>query len=547
VLTASVWRRPGILRTGRIDEGAKEVLQLVNVRKTYPGLKALDDVSITFRAGEIHALLGENGAGKSTLIKIVSGFQQPDRGSQLFLEEKPYSVRNTLEAFQRGIHTVYQDLPVIPLASVAENIMLDKLPTLGGSGVVKWKTIRSQAKKYLDLVGLSIDPMTRMNRLSVAQRQLAVIAKSLASELKILMLDEPTSSLAGKDADYLFQVMEKLRDNGVLIIFVSHVLEETLRVADRISVLRDGKCVVTDDKANMDRRRIVNSMIGRDEETNSLGALSVDRAKKVLEVKNLTREGKAYNISFNLYQGEILGFYGLVGAGRTELAKILIGADRYDSGEIRISGRKVRVRSIYDAMANHGLCYVTEDRRKDGLIMSFDIRANITMTIWDRIANWIRYVSGRVETETSWKQIRDLDIKTWGPRQKVGTLSGGNQQKVNFGKWLAADSKILIIDEPTVGVDVGAKEYFAHLIWDLAKKGKSIILISSDMPEIIKLASRILVFSGNSIVGEIDNARNDYKETSAKIANCISEFFIDEADDRNGDKTQSEKGGEGQK
>jgi ribose transport system ATP-binding protein len=502
------------------------VLQLVNMRKTYPGLTALEDVSISFKPGEIHALLGENGAGKSTLIKIVSGYQQPDRGSQMFFDGAPYSVRSTLEAIQRGIHTVYQDLHVIPMASVAENIMLDSLPSRGRSGILDWKAIRAQAEKYLDVVGLDIDPMTRINTLSLAQRQLVVIAKSLSSDLKILMLDEPTSSLTRNDAEYLFRVMEKLKNSGVLVIFVSHVLEEVLAVADRVSVLRDGRCVVTDDKTNMDRRRIVNAMIGRDEETNGFGARAIDREKKALEVRNLTRENKAYDISFVLHQGEILGFYGLVGAGRTELAKILIGADRPDRGEVFIHGKEARIRSVYEAMSRYGLGYMTEDRRKDGLILSFDIKTNVTMTIWDRIAGWLGYVSGTKEDAVAWKQIEDLEIKTTGPKQKVGTLSGGNQQKVNLGKWLAADSTILIIDEPTVGIDVGAKEYFAHLIWNLANKGKSIILISSDMPEIIKLADRILVFSTNRIVGEIDNTSRDYRETSTKIGNCISEFQV---------------------
>jgi len=502
------------------------VLQVLNMRKTYPGLTALEDVSIRFAAGEIHALLGENGAGKSTLIKIVSGYQQPDRGSQMLLDGAPYAVRNTLEAIRRGIHTVYQDLQVIPMASVAENIMLDRLPSRGRTGVLDWKAMRSQAEKYLDVVGLDVDPMARINSLSVAQRQLVVIAKSLSTDLKILMLDEPTSSLTRNDAEYLFRVMEKLKRSGVLVIFVSHVLEEVLAVADRVSVLRDGRCVVTDDKVSMDRRRIVNAMIGRDEETNGFGARRIDRGEKVLEVRGLTREKKAYDVSFDLHQREILGFYGLVGAGRTELARILVGADRRDRGEVLVHGQPTRIRSIHEAMSRYGLGYMTEDRRKDGLILSFDIKTNVTMTIWDRLATWLGYVPGKKEEAVAWKQIDDLEIKTMGPRQKVGTLSGGNQQKVNLGKWLAAESDILIIDEPTVGIDVGAKEYFAHLIWDLAEKGKSIILISSDMPEIIKLADRILVFSGNRIVGEIDNASRDYKETSTRIGNCISEFQV---------------------
>ncbi len=404
--------------------------------------------------------------------------------------------------------------------------MLDKLSTRGKTGVLNWKEMSRVAQKYLDVVGLKVDPTTPINKLSIAQRQLVVIAKAISSDIKILMLDEPTASLADSDAQYLFKVTDQLKRSGVLIIFVSHVLEEVLQIADRISILRDAHCVVTDDAANMDRKTIVKYMIGRDEDTTPFGALQIDKSKKVLEVKNITKEKRAYDISFDLHEGEILGFYGLVGAGRTELAKILIGQDKYDSGEIMIHGKKANVRSIYDAMSKYGLGYVTEDRRGDGLILSDNITSNITITVWDRIANWFNYVSGKEEADISWKQVEDLEIKMTGLRQKVGNLSGGNQQKVNVAKWLAADSSILIIDEPTVGVDVGAKEYFTQLIWDLANKKKSIILISSDMPEIIKLAGRILVFSGNRIVEEIDNSSKDYKEVSTRIGNCISEFQV---------------------
>ncbi len=502
------------------------MLKLRNVSKTYPGVKALQNVSIDFAPGTVHALLGENGAGKSTLIKIISGFQQADRGGEIYLNNEPFHAHSTLEAIRQGIQTVYQDLQVVPLASVAENIMLEKLSTHGRTGVLAWKEINKQAAKYLEVVGLKLDPSISINRLSIAQRQLVVIAKALSSNIKILMLDEPTASLSESDAQYLFRVMDQLRKSGVLIIFVSHVLEEVLQVADRISVLRDGECVVTDEAANMDRRRIVRAMIGREEDTSGLGTLPCDRSRKVLEVRNLTRQKLAHDISFDLYEGEILGFYGLVGAGRTELAKMIVGKDRYDSGEIRVGGKQVHIRSIYDAMTNHKLAYVTEDRHKDGLIMSADVKTNITITVWDRLANWFGYVPGRREAEASWKQVQNLEIKTYGLRQKVGNLSGGNQQKVNVAKWLAADADILIIDEPTVGIDVGAKEYFAKLIWDLAVKKKSIILISSDMPEIIKLAHRILVFSGNRIVGEIDNSSKDYAAASQQISNCISEFQV---------------------
>jgi ribose transport system ATP-binding protein len=501
------------------------VLSLKHISKSYPGVQALQDVSVDFLPGEIHALLGENGAGKSTLIKIISGYHRQDEGT-VFLNDEPFAPRNTHEAFVKGVHTVYQDLQVIPLASIAENIMLDKLTTRGATGVLDWKELNRRARKYLDIVGLKIDPTTQIGRVSVAQRQLIVIAKAISSDLKILLLDEPTASLTENDAQYLFKVMNQLRDRGVIVIFVSHVLEEVLQVADRITVLRDGKHIVTDEKTNLDRKAIVQHMIGRAETTKRFGTLEVDTSKKVLEVRNLTREKGAQDITFDLYEGEILGFYGLVGAGRTELAKILIGHDRYDSGEIIIRGQKARIRSISDAISRYGMGYVTEDRHRDGLIMNHSLKTNLTITVWSDIARLFNYVPDKKEEAVAWKQVDNLEIRTYGLQQKAGNLSGGNQQKVNVGKWLAADSDILIIDEPTVGVDVGAKEYFVRLIWELARNGKSIILISSDMPEIIKLASRILVFSSNRIVGEVDNQSKNYEAVSKQIGEHIEEFQV---------------------
>jgi ribose transport system ATP-binding protein len=502
------------------------MLNLKNVSKTFPGVKALENVTIDFRSGEIHSLLGENGAGKSTLIKILSGVYRPDKGSEIFFDGGPYAVNSTREALELGVHTVYQELQVIPQASVAENIMLDKLPRKGKSGILDWKRMMKVAKEHLDTIGLEVDPSTTISRLSIAQRQLVEIAKAISSDIKVLLLDEPTASLTKDEAEYLFRVMDGLKKNGVLVLFVSHVLEEVLQVSDRISILRDGKCVTTDERENLDRKKIVRHMIGRDEHTESFGRRAIDPGKKVLEVRHLTREKKAYDINFSLSEGEILGFYGLVGAGRTELARILIGQEKYDSGEILVRGKKARIRSIYEALSRYRIGYITEDRRRDGLIMTESIKTNTTITVWDRIVNKFGFVSGKREKEITWEQVENLDIRTTGINQKVGKLSGGNQQKVNVAKWLAADVDILIIDEPTVGVDVGAKEYFTGFIWELAAKGKSIVLISSDMPEIIKLANRILVFSTNRIVGEVDNRSKNYGETSAQIGDLISEFKV---------------------
>ena len=486
----------------------------------------MDSVSIKFKEGEIHALLGENGAGKSTLIKIISGLYKPDKGGKIIFNEEAYEVNNTRSAIEKGIVTFYQELQLIPEASVAENIMLRQLPIKRKTGLLDWEKMNTLAKNYVDLIGFKIELSKPVKRLSVAERQLVKIATALGFNAKVLLLDEPTASLTEEEAQHLFKIMSQLKENGAIIIFVSHILEEVLQVATKISILRDGKCIITDDAKSLDRKGIIKYMIGREEDTTPYGTLDVNKGKKVLEVKHLTKEKKAYDINFALYEGEILGFYGLVGAGRTELARILIGKDKYDTGEIIINGKKARVRSVCDALSKYGLGYMTENRKEEGLILADNVKTNITITIWQRIAKSLGFVPGNKERDIAWKSIKDLDIRTTGLNQKVGSLSGGNQQKVNMAKWLAAEVDILIVDEPTVGIDVATKEYFARLIWDLANRKKTIILISSDMPEMIKLASRILVFSRNKIVGEVDNSSKNYKEISAKISDYISEFKV---------------------
>lgn len=502
------------------------MLELKNVSKTFPGVKALDDVSIKFKKNEIHALLGENGAGKSTLVKIISGLYKPNKGGEIFFDNKPYKIGSTHEAIKNGIITFHQELNLLPQASVAENIMIDKLPVKVITGILDWKEINRAAKKYLDLIGLKVKPSTPISRLNIAQKQLVRIAKALSYNMKVLLLDEPTASLTKNEAQYLFEILFRLKKEGILIIFISHILEEVIQIASKVSILRDGKCVITDDIKNLDREKIVKYMIGREEDKKTDFTSIIDKSKKVLDVKHLIKERKAYDINFTLYKGEILGFYGLVGSGRTELAKILIGHDKYDSGEIIINGKKARIRSIYNTLSKYNLGYLTEDRKKEGLILTDNIKTNITITMWDRITNGLGFISSKKERDITWKQIKDLDIKSTGLNQKVGKLSGGNQQKVSIAKWLAAEVDILITDEPTVGIDVGSKEYFTRLIWNLSKMGKSIILISSDMPEIIKLANRILVFSQNRIVGEVDNSSKNYEEISVKITECISEFKV---------------------
>jgi len=497
------------------------VLELESISKSFPGVKALDEVSLQFAPGEIHALVGENGAGKSTLIKIITGIYRPDSGEIRFNGE-PLHFTSYRDSLARGIDIVYQEIQVIPESTIAENIMLDKMVTYGPTGIVNWHKVNEIASKYTALVGLNLPVNTPVRHLSAAQKQLIQIAKALAANAKVLLLDEPTSSLTEHEANNLFEILRRLKAEGVTLIFVSHKFEEVFAISDRISVLRDGRHVGTKATAELTKPELVRMMIGRDCKDDHIGKLTVNRDREMLRVEHLSRVDKARDISFSLYEGEILGFYGLVGAGRTELARILIGEDSIDSGSVYVNGQPAHIRSVADSLYKYRLGYVTENRKEEGLLLKEPIRTNTTITIWNRLAHsFTRCISSEKESELTGRMIASLQIKATSHEQRTENLSGGNQQKVSIAKWLAADCDILIIDEPTVGVDIGAKDQIHHLIWDLAKKaGKAIILISSDMPEIIKISSRILVFKDQRIVGEltgIDDPARTYEEISTAI------------------------------
>ncbi len=502
------------------------MLELNGISKFFPGVRALDNVSVRFDYGEIHALLGENGAGKSTLIKIICGVHKPDEGHVL-LNGNEIKLQSFRDAIANEISIVNQEIQVIPQSSVAENIMLDKLGKYTKSGVIRWKKLNEDAKKYLDIVGLAVDPETKIDCLSAAQKQLSQIAKALASNAKVLLLDEPTSSLTQHEADNLFQILKKLKTEGVALIFVSHKLEEVLQLCDKITVLRDGKYIGTKSCQGLLKQDIIKMMLGRETKDVYLGKLDIDFNNKVLEVKNLSQGERFRDINLELYKGEILGFYGLVGSGRTELAKILIGEDRADSGELYINGKKANIKSMADSLYKYKMGYVSENRKEEGLILEASIRTNISITIWNKIIHrFFRFIHLEAEDKKTVQMVESMSIKVTGTEQKVGRLSGGNQQKVSISKWLAAGCDILIIDEPTVGVDIGAKEAIHELIWKLAKEeGKSIILISSDMPELVTLSRRILVFKEGKINGEIDNINDTfcpYDDLSCRIGNYLA-------------------------
>ncbi|GHV73148.1 monosaccharide-transporting ATPase [Spirochaetia bacterium] len=499
------------------------MLEVRNITKIFPGVRALNDVSLSFQRGEIHALMGENGAGKSTLMKIITGIYKSDDGG-VYMDGTLLKLRNFEDAVSYDINIVNQEIQLIPDSTIAENMMLDRIKKYRKyKFIIDWKRINAESQKYLDMVGLKLAPTDKVDKLTAAQKQLIQIAKALSSNSKYIFLDEPTSSLTKYEAEKLFDLLRKLKQEDHSIIFVSHKIEEVISLCDTVSVLRDGKYIGTKDCKEVTRQDIVRMMIGREEEIDDLGSLEL-RDEVVLKVENLCRQNMFEDINFELRRGEILGFYGLVGAGRTELARAIVGADRMDAGTIYVNGRAANIRSVQDALAKYNIGYVSENRKEEGLILPFSVEENITIPSLPLHLNKLKLLNLKKLEKTSRDYVDTMSVKTPKMSTRVENLSGGNQQKVSIGKWLAAGCDILIIDEPTVGVDVGAKRNIHQVIWDLAKnQGKSIILISSDMPEIISLARRIIVMKDYRIMGEISMADRSvpYEQVSYQIGNLI--------------------------
>ncbi len=502
------------------------MLELRSISKRFPGVKALDEVSLSFAPGEIHALVGENGAGKSTLIKIVTGIYQPDAGEIRYADQRLH-FRNYRQSLDQGIGIVNQEIQVVAEASVAENIMLDKLDAFSRFGRVDWKKLNRAAQEAMARVGLEVPPQVPAGGLSAAQKQLIQIARALSAEVRVLFLDEPTSSITEHEAGVLFGILRELKEQGVAIVFVSHKFDEVYEIGDLVSVLRDGRHIGSAALESLPRAELVKMMIGREADINSFGVLAVDRERAVLRAEGLYAHELAHGVSFSLYAGEILGFYGLVGAGRSELARLLVGAESLEQGEIYIRGEAVQISSVAESLYKYNMGYVTENRKEEGLLLESPVKTNLGIAIWERIANkFSRRIDDRAETEAAEEMIAAMDIRTLGLEQVVSDLSGGNQQKVSIGKWLVAGCDILIVDEPTVGVDIGAKTQIHRLLWDLAaKEGKAIILISSDMPEIIRLADRILIFKDKQIVHEVAGIHHrglGYDEVSREIGHHLN-------------------------
>ncbi|MDO4345030.1 MAG: sugar ABC transporter ATP-binding protein [Eubacteriales bacterium] len=475
----------------------KELIRMENVTKRYPGVIALKDVSVSFKKGEIHAIIGENGAGKSTLMKVLSGAVSPSSGL-IIVDGKEYRRLLPKEAIDLGIQVVYQELNQIGNMSVMDNVFIGMPPRKGI--LVDKKEMERRTREILHSIGMDvISPFEAVERLTSGYQQMVEIAKALTRKVRILVLDEPTSALSSAEADILFSVVEKLKREGVTVLFISHRLEEIFRIADRVTVMRDGEVIATRDIRAITRSEMINMMVGRSfTEVYPRSGAAVGEI--VLEVKNISGAGFK-NVSFSLRQGEILGFGGLVGSGRTETIMGIFGATHINSGEVCIHGKKHVMKNPSDSI-RRGMALLPENRKEQGLILSLPIRNNIDLPSLKRISKWL-VINKKKDNELVEESIAQLSIKTPSANQVVINLSGGNQQKVVVAKWLGAESDILIFDEPTKGIDVASKKEIYELMCDLARDGKAIILISSDMEELIGVSDRLEIFYEGTISGEI--------------------------------------------
>jgi rhamnose transport system ATP-binding protein len=482
-------------------------LDIRNVSKSFGGIRALRDVSFIVKPGEVHALIGENGAGKSTLVKIVTGLEQPDTG-EILLDGAPCRFCSPMEARRSGVVAVYQEPKVFPHLDVAENIFIGLHPT-NSLGLIDRARMFHEANKLLAALGSDLDPTTLVAGLSVAESQFVEFARALAHQAdKVLILDEPTASLTGNETEKLFRVVRNMRERGVAVIIISHRLEDLRDLVDTVTILRDGRHVATKAAASLSEPEIIKLMVGRSQDElygtveTSARTGGAPRASERLRVKGLTLDNEFADVSFSLRAGEIVGMFGLVGAGRTEIARSLFGITPPDGGSVAIDGREVDVRDPRQMLAR-GLAYLPEDREGQGLVPTMSVRKNVVVTILDKLA---QHGILRLQRERAFtlQTIAELGIKTEGSEAIVSSLSGGNRQKVVLGKWLAIDPKILILDEPTHGIDIGSKAQVHQLVVSLAARGIAILLISSDLPEILRLSDRVLVVANGRITATLD-------------------------------------------
>jgi ribose transport system ATP-binding protein len=475
-------------------------LKIVKLKKAFPGVIALNEIDLEINKGEVHALVGENGAGKSTLIKLVVGAYKKDSG-EIYFDNQKVEFTSPAQAFQSGLSVIYQENSLIPQLTVIQNIFLG-VEHFTSLGILNEKKIYEQYLSITKRLGFELPPFEKVRNLGVAEQKLVEILKALIHKVKFIIMDEPTASLSENEVEHLFRIISELRSNQISVLYITHLLGEVFKIADRITVLRDGKKINTVPIKDVNREKVVTMMVGESLKKAYASVFTEEkkREKVVLQVKNLKRKPRVNGISFKLFAGEILGIAGLRGAGKTELSRLLFGADRLEDGSIIINNKPVRFRSPLDAV-NHGVSLVPEDRKKDALILMLELYKNITLPTLKQFTSKGVILSGK-EIAVTRKAIEKLDIKTSGVKQITRYLSGGNQQKVAISKWLQANPIVLIMDEPTQGIDVKAKLEIYNIVRKLAETGVCIIFISSEVSEVVKVSDRILVLSQGKISAE---------------------------------------------
>lgn len=477
------------------------IIAMKQVSKEFPGVKALQNIDLEIRRGEIHGLVGENGAGKSTLIKILGGSYAATSG-EIYMDGKKLQLHAPLDAQLAGISVVHQELKLVDALTVMENIYLGRWPKTSAR-TVDWRRMRKDADKLLQDLGVELEAEELVGNLTVAQKQIVEICKVLSTNARFIVMDEPSAVLTPSEMDTLYTIIRKLKADGITILYISHRLEEIFTLCDHVTVLRDGQKITTVEAKDVSRTELIHMMVGRE-----LGIEypkeQVEPGEVILSVRNLNRPGVLKDISFELHRGEILGFAGLVGAGRTEVARAIMGADQGATGEILLKGQPYEIRDVPTAI-HKGIGLVSEDRKKEGLVLNLSVKQNLSMVNMKRVLRR-GFFSEKLENDLAEQYIRDLNIVTPSAEQEVIYLSGGNQQKVVIGKWLNADCDVLIVDEPTRGIDVGAKKEIYTIMCQLVKAGKAIIMISSEMPELLGMCDRILVMHDGRLTGSFDIA-----------------------------------------
>jgi len=499
---------------------AKPFVELLNINKSFPGVKALTDVTVNFYPGKVHVLLGENGAGKSTIIKVISGVYQADEGT-LKVNGQEEVFMNTKESLEKGISVIHQELSVIPDLTVAENIFLGREPKIGKSGLIDKVKMNRESKKLLDSIGVKINPREYIRKLNNGDKQMVEIARAVSQNSSMVIMDEPTSSLSEFEVRALFRVITKLKSENVAIIYISHRLKEIAEIGDNITILRDGNVVTTLPLKELTESEMIALMVGREMTQFYYKAENAVKDEVVLEVKNFTKQGQFENVSFELHRGEVLGVAGLIGAGRTEVMRAVFGAEKPDSGECKVFGKTVKFKTPREAI-KMGIGLIPEDRRNQGLLLEKSVKENTTLaSIYANSKHG--FIDFKWEKDASIEYIKKMKTKTPSEKALVKNLSGGNQQKIVIAKWLLAEAKIIIMDEPTRGIDVNAKAEIYALMKEFVENGGSIIVVSSELPEVIGVSDRIMIMREGKVSGIIEG-----KEISEKNIMKLASINADE-------------------